>query len=63
MGSTPRAERRAEAIGRLTVAVFGAGAVGSYYGKRLAGGEAAVFFISRGHTVIAFWRVEPERKG
>ncbi|MFL5749579.1 MAG: ketopantoate reductase family protein [Chloroflexota bacterium] len=50
----------------LSVAVFGAGAVGSYYGARLAEGGADVTLIARGRHLDALRRdgltvVEPER--
>lgn len=49
----------------LRVAVFGAGAIGAYYGKRLADGGAAVTLIARGAHLEALRRngltiVEPE---
>jgi len=49
----------------LRVAVFGAGAVGGYYGKRLADGGAAVTLITRGRHLDALRAngltiVEPE---
>lgn len=51
--------------GTLRVAVFGAGAVGAYYGKRLADGGASVTLIARGPHLDALRTdgltiVEPE---
>jgi 2-dehydropantoate 2-reductase len=50
----------------LGIAVLGAGAIGSYYGKRLADGGADVTLIARGRQLEALRRdgltiVEPER--
>jgi 2-dehydropantoate 2-reductase len=51
----------------LTVAVFGAGAIGSFYGARLSDGGALVTLIARGRQLDALHRdgltiVEPEGK-
>jgi 2-dehydropantoate 2-reductase len=51
--------------GGLRVAVFGAGAVGAYYGARLADGGAEVTLVARGRQLEALRRdgltiVEPE---
>lgn len=50
---------------RLRIAVLGAGAVGAYYGKRLADGGAEVVLVARGAHLAALRRngltiVEPE---
>ena len=54
-----------DTAGGLRVAFFGAGAVGAYYGARLADGGADVTLIARGRQLEALRRdpltiVEPE---
>jgi 2-dehydropantoate 2-reductase len=62
---TPSTRPAAPPHGPLRVAVLGAGAVGAYYGKRLADGGADVTLIARGANLAALRRdgltiIEPE---
>lgn len=65
MGGDEPIERSGEARDPLRVAVLGAGAIGAYYGKRLADGGADVTLIARGRMLEALRTngltiVEPE---